>query len=314
MHTNLANAIIEPSICAAEEFISTQHPAIQYVCNNHIRDTTLTYHDTFQGNNEPPLSEPEVNTRIAVRMIGRNITNALADKVKFGRAVKEHSLLDYSPQTYFSKEEAIGSAGDPERLLFVKLRSGTRGENVVCVKHKELNTVADFKDTHIIQEGIQNPVLYYGRKVVFRYYIFIFNKKIFISRHSGLIVHGDQYDPTVTDYKVHVQHNGKDSQAIRLPLEDIPNGKWWMDRIKETTTAFLPVLEAARRDSSLFRYLIIGADGIPCIDNKVRLIEMNTHPAMVKPPLVDRVYVPVFSSMMLMTVAGINNGTWIQIV
>lgn len=313
VYTNRARSIVEPSIRAAESFIQTQHAAIRYVCHKYIQQTTLTYYDTYRGNGKPSVPEPEVDTPFAVRLLPRPITNQLSDKVKLARSIAEHNLFEYAPKTYFSLDEATQSGGDPNRLLFVKLRSGTRGEHVSCVKYSELPSL-ELSPDHIIQEGINNPALFMNRKTVFRFYIFIFDGAVYISKHGVVIVHGEDYDPNSTDYKIHVQHNGEGAEPIKFPLAHLPYSHTWIDALKNLTRALLPVLEVARKDSSLFRYLLIGADGMPCEDGKVRLIEMNAHPSLVRAPMIEPVYVPVFSSMMLMVVPGLNDNTWVRIV
>jgi hypothetical protein len=313
VYTNRARAIIEPSILAAEQYLGMQHPTIQQFCNKQIRDTTLTYFDTYQGVDKPSLTEPEVDTPIAVRMSPRPITNQLSDKLKLAKSIEEHQLFAFAPRTYFSKEEAAASAGDPERLLFIKLRSGTRGEHVVCVKHKDLAGLDFVTKHHIIQEEISNPTLLLGRKFVLRFYIFIFNQQIFLSKHGVVVIHGEPYDKNSTDYKIHIQHNGEGVSAIRVPFYKLPDMSMWFEKLKGLTSALQPVLEVARKDSSLFRYLVIGADAIPCQDGTVRLVEFNTHPSIVNEPMVTPVYVPMFSSVMLAVVAGIYNDSFVKI-
>jgi hypothetical protein len=313
VYTNRARSITEPSIHAAENYLSTQHPTIQRFCNHQITNTTFTYYDTYVGPGKPALVEPEVDTENAVRILARPITNQLADKVKLARSIEAHNLFDHAPKTYFSVEDAIASGGDPNRLMFVKLRSGTRGEHVSCVKHSDLATLSGLTKDHIIQEGINNPALYFNRKVVFRFYIFIFNKQVFISKHGVVIAHGEEYDPNNTDYKIHVQHNGQGAEPLRFPFYGLPGHEVWMEKLKDLSRALLPVLETARNASSLFRYIVLGVDGIPCTDEKVRLVEINAHPSLIKPPMVEPVYVPMFSSVMLMTVAGLNDNTWVKI-
>jgi hypothetical protein len=214
-------------------------------------------------------------------------------------------------------KDALNAEGDPDRLMFVKLRSGTRGENVMCIKHRDLESLgasqAFTHNHHLIQEEIKNPVLMFNRKTVFRFYILLFDKSVYVSRHGVVVMHGEDYNPTDPNYKAHVQHNGVGNTAVRFPFFKLPYNDVWFEELKKLTQALRPVLDVATSETSMFSYLLIGADAIPCEDGRTRLIELNTHPALIKPPMVEPVYVPVFSSTMLMTVAGLNDNTWVKI-
>ena len=310
--SNRAGPIIKPAIMMAQDFIQLQHPTIQEVCTHRIRNTMFYYFDTYRGKDKPPYETPPVTTNAAVQTLPRSIANGLGDKVTFARNIAEANLIDHATTTYFTKEEALSVGGNPDRIMFVKGRAGTRGEQVSCMKFSELVN-AEIKNTHIIQEEIANPVLYYGRKVVFRYYIIPYDNEIYISRHALVIVHGQEYDPASTEYKVHIQHNGNDNEAVRIPLNKLPNGREWFESITHLTRALLPVLSKIRRASSLFRYLIIGADAIPCADGKTRIVELNIYPNLTNPAMRDEVYVPVMSSVLLKAVAGLDNGSWVKI-
>lgn len=311
-HSNRASAIIMPSIMAAQDFIQLQHPQVQEFCFNQIRNTTFLYFDTYHGVGKPPYEVPTIDTDIAVQTLPRPIINPLGDKEIFARSIVATNLIDHATRTYFSKEEALSVGGNPDRLMFIKGRSGTRGEQVSCVKFSDLANT-EVASNQIIQEEVSNPALYYGRKVVFRYYIIPFDRSIYISKHALVIVHGKEYDSTSIDYKIHVQHNGDDNEAIRIPLNKLPNGQEWFASIVNLTKALLPILDKTRRASSLFHYLIIGADAIPCMDGKTRIVELNIYPNLLNPAMRDAVYVPVMSSVMLKTVAGLDNGSWLKI-
>lgn len=312
-YANRARSIIEESIAVANDFIGMQHPAIQDHCHTAIRNTSFVYFDTYRKPGKPRYIEPEMKRNRVVRLMPRTSMAGLGDKFTLAKRIDEANLQHVAPKTYYSLGEAMASGGDPERLMFIKSRAGTRGEQVWCVKHGDLAKEQVVKNNHIIQENINNPALFFNRKAVFRFYIFIHNKQIFISKHGVVVVHGADYDPSITDHKVHVQHNGQGLEAVRFPFFKLPYMDTWFDQLKDLTKSLLPILEPIRKNSTLYNYLVIGADGIPCVDEKVRLIEFNMIPSLIKPPMVEPVYAPMFGSVMLLTVTGLNDNSWVKI-
>ena len=312
-YSNNVRSIIETSIECAEEFIQLQHPVIQDHCHAAIRSTLFAYFDTYRTPGKPHYIEPEMTRERAVRLMPRSMMNRIGDKHYLAKMIDEAGLQDVAPKTYYTLEDAVNSGGDPERLMFIKGRAGTRGEQVWCVKHADLHKEEVVKNNHIIQENISNPALFYNRKAVFRFYILIYDKQIFISKHGVVVVHGADYDPSVIDHEIHVQHNGQGSEAVRFPFFKLPYMDMWFEHLKTLIRNLLPILEPVRQRSTRYNYLVIGADGLPCMDEKVRLIEFNTIPSLIKPPMVEPVYAPMFGSMMLLTVTGLNDNTWIKI-
>ena len=309
VHSNIAPSIMKKSIHAAEDFIQLQHPSIRYVCRERIKDTALTYFDPHRKGAEAA----KFDVPYTVERLPRSVSSQVSDKLKLAQSIEQHGLLAYAPKVYTTIDEAIQSGGDPQRLMFVKSRLGAGGFQVSCVKHSDLGSIEKFDSSYIIQEGVQNPALFLKRKVVLRFYLFVFDGAVYISRHGVVIAHGKDYDPTSTDYKIHVQHNGRDADTLRFPLYKLPHNDAWFEELRGLAHNVLPVLENMRKRSTLFYYGFIGADAIPCEDGTVKLIEFNMQPSLEKPPLVDTVYVPVFSSVLLMAVAGLNDNTWIKI-
>jgi len=311
VHTNRVWSLVTPAIELADQYLRTQHPTIQQFCQEQLRKSTLSFFDTYPGKDLPRDEEPEHFTPVSINILERKYTNYLADKISLAKRVQKNNLQDYHPITHFSKEEALAYS-DKDRVLFIKERAGTRGEGVSCVRSSELVT-GEVPDNCVVQENVSNLILFDGRKVVIRFYVLIYNQCVYVNRNGVLIVHGPKYDPESTDHKVQVQHNGKDAVIDRYPLPQLPTYDYWFSKTVETVKAFAPVFDDARKQSSLFRYSLIGADGLPCTDGRLRLLEMNTYPNMMKPPMEAPVYIPVFSSLLLYTMAGINNDSWVRV-
>jgi len=94
----------------------------------------------------------------------------------------------------------------------------------------------------------------------------------------------------------------------------VPDHDYWFEKIADAAKVLTPVFEKARKESSLFRFILLGADGLPYLDDCVRVLEFNTFPNMVNNAQEDPVYAPVLSSVLLLTVAGLNDNAWVGIV
>jgi len=312
VHTNRVWSLVKPAISLADQYLRTQHPTIQQFCHEQLRNTTLSFFDTYPGKHVLREAEPEHHTPISINILERKYTNYLADKIALARRVQKNDLQDYHPISHFTKQQAL-EYSDKDRVLFIKERSGTRGEGVSCVRSTDLETT-EVPATCVIQESVSNLVLHNKRKLVIRFYILIYNQCVYINRNGVAIVHGFDYDPESTEHRVQVQHNGKDAVIDRFPFPQHPAYDYWFNKTVESVREFAPIFDDARKQSSLFRYSLIGADGLPCTDERMRLLEFNTYPNMMKPPMETPVYIPVFSSLLLYTMAGINNDSWVRVI
>lgn len=306
--TNRANKILSEAIARSDNYISTCDPITQELCNQKIQNTFLSYVDTW-NNTQVPVHP----TLSSINLLDRKITNCLSDKMWLGQEVEKQNLLDCAPRSYNTVQEALNCGDTKDRVLFVKGRGGTGGQEVSCIRYSDLTSYV-LKPNYIIQEAIDNIELYENRKMVFRFFVLIHNKKVHLNRNSFAIVHGVEYDPNSTAYEIQVQHHGeKDHEVIRFPLNTLEKYDSYMNSLQELTNNLLPVLENVRNESAEDKYILLGADGIPCKDGKIRLVEINIYPNLLKPPVDILVNMPMFSSMILKLVADVNDGSWIDI-
>lgn len=311
VHTNRVANIVERAIHICDQYLQTHSPAIQHLCHEQIRKTTFSWFDTYPGDGQPMESEPEHFTPISINVLERKHTNYLGNKLQLAQTLINKKIEKHVPVTHFSTAQAMAYARN-DRVLFVKSSTGTRGEGVWCIRSTQLPDFVLPKN-HIIQENISNLKLLDERKMVFRFYILIFNKCVYIHRKGVAILHGPKYDSESTDHKVQIQHNGPDAVKDSYPFSMVPDHDYWFDKLVEATKAIAPVFERARQESSLYRFILIGADGLPCTDDCVRVLEFNTFPNMVNNAQENPVYAPVLSSVLLLTVAGLNDNAWVRI-
>lgn len=307
IETNRVDAVLGQALHAAEGYLLTLDEESRQTAIQKIENTYISYIDTYNGR----IDRDHI-TMPSVKLLDRSITNCLSDKMWLGREVIKHNLLDYAPRSYDTVQDAINS-DSTDRVLFVKSRSGTAGQQVSCIRYSDLFTF-ELQPNYIIQEAISDIEVFENRKMVFRFFILIHNKKVLLNRHGFAVIHGVDYDANSTDYAIQVQHHGNNGNSvIRVPLKSSGKYNEYFSKLEVLTNAILPVLEDVRNESTEDRYILLGADAIPCNDGKARLVEINTYPNLLKPPVNMSVNMPMFSSMLLYLLADINNGEWVGI-
>ena len=311
VHTNRVANIVERAIRISDQYLQTHSPAIQYVCQEQIRKTTFSWFDTYPGGGQAIEAEPEHFTPVSVNVLERKHTNYLGNKWQLAQTLIEKNIQRHVPVTHFSGAQAMAFSQN-DRVLFVKSSTGTRGEGVSCIRSTQLPEF-ELPKNFILQENIANLALRDERKMVFRFYVLIYNQCVYIHRKGVAIVHGPKYDADSTDHRVQIQHNGPGVVKDSYPFSKVSDNDYWFDKIVEAATALAPIFERARQESSLFRFILLGADGLPCTDDCVRVLEFNTFPNMVNNEQEDPVYAPVLSSVLLLTVAGLNDNAWVRI-
>jgi hypothetical protein len=308
LSTNRAVRLLNPAVARVNQYLSLLDESTQEFCNDKIKNTFLSYVDTWDNTVVPV--HPSLT---AINLLSRTVTNFLSDKQWLGEEIIKQGLLDIAPRSYNSIQEVFDAGNSLERVLFVKGRGGTAGKEVSCIKYSELSSFT-LKKSYIIQEAIDNIELYENRKMVFRFFVLLHNKQVFLNRNSFAVIHGVEYDPNSTAYEIQVQHHGKKgNEVIRFPISNLNQYDDYINRLKILTNKILPVLDNVRNSSSENTYILLGIDGIPCQDGTVKLVEINTYPNLLKPPVDMLVNMPVLSSMMLKLVTDINDGSWIPV-
>jgi len=306
LSTNRAQKLLEPAVELANRYIATLDKDTQDICNEKIQNTFLSYVDTFTG-----VQVPVHKTLKSVDLIKRRLTSPLSDKLIVGEEVIKHGLLHCAPRTYNSKQEVLNSTNNTERLLFVKGRGGSGGREVSCIKYSDLPSF-NLKPGYVLQEAIDNIELYENRKMVFRFFILIHNKQVFFNKFAFAAIHGKNFDATSTDHNVQI--NWFTDDVIRLPLNTFEKYDYYLNMLGELVKSVLPILETVRAEySTKDSYILLGTDAIPCLDGKARLLEFNTYPNLLKPPVDMLVNMPMFASMMLKLVADVDDGNWIPV-
>lgn len=271
-----------------------------------ISRKVFSYIDTFGT-----YIEPEYPSHLQrVGLIPRSVTDHLSDKWSLGNALSNHIYKEVASKTFDTVRAALENlTSESPSIYFIKGRWGTSGEQVQCISRCDLQKL-ELPENYVIQEGIENIQLFHGRKMVFRFYVLIFNKKIFLFTNAIAIVHASKYIPQSTDYEVQIKHSGyhlKDSKVELFPIDQLHNGSNFIEQLKLTVQTILPILERVKSYSSESEYQLLGIDGIPCEDHRVKIIEINTYPNLIHTPYINEmVNVPVLTSMMLQVICKVQ--------
>lgn len=319
--TNRINPLLSKVAEGADKFINALDEPVKTEYRLVIKNRIFSYWDTYHSNGiEPDL----IRRSDVVRTLPKRLTNPLSDKMLLGREIVKHGLSAQFPRTYESVDEAlrfIDIEGTP--LLFIKHRGGSAGLQVSCIKSSELINFQLERD-YIIQEGVSDILLLENRKLEFRFYILVFNKSIYLSKHAFSYIHsGEKFDALSTDYLMQIKktdgvyfRRDVGNDAIKVsPLFELENFKSYRDQLYKLSLAITPVLETVRQKSDDNSYILLGCDSISCQNGSMKLIEINTYPNLVHvdAKINELVNVPVLSSLLLITTTGLSNHSWIAI-
>ena len=283
------------------------------------KTSIFSYVDTYT-----PVKVPHIIGKRVISLIERSKTNYLGNKLELGNIITRHGLFDYAPRTFTTINDALVSI-DPKTspVVYVKLRSGSSGRQVKCIATDDLKNF-NLPQHYIIQEAVSDILLFDKRKLEFRFYILIHDKKIYLSTRGFSYVHsGREYDPTSTDWQEQVNKvNGTyitktdDRNIIRvMSMEEMLHYKRHINELAIMIKGLGPVFQSAIDETDDKQYQLLGCDSISTPDFKMKLIEINSFPNLthVEPLINEKVNSRVFASMMLLLVCEHNDGTWIEI-
>lgn len=283
------------------------------------KTSIFSYVDTYR-----PVKVPQVIGKRVISLIDRSKTNYLSDKLELGNIISRNKLFDHAPRTFTKIEDALANI-DPTSIpvVYVKLRNGAAGQNVSCIATNDLKNY-NLPQHYIIQEAVSDILLFDKRKLEFRFYVLIHNKKIYLNTRGFSYVHsGREYDPTSTDWQEQVNKvNGTyitktdDRDIIRvMSTEEMLHHKRHTGELAIMIKGLRPVFQHAIDESDDKQYQLLGCDSISTPDFKMKLIEINTYPNLthVEPLINEKVNSRVFASMMLLLVCEHNDGSWIEI-
>jgi hypothetical protein len=271
------------------------------------------YVDTFNATTPAILDRPN-----AINVLDRQHTNFINDKILMSREMRKLGLMDHFPETFEDVKEAEKKADlDKSPIMFVKNRAGTDGRSVFCIKTKDLWSFTP-PNGYVIQEAISNLELYQGRKLEFRWHVFIWNKQIYLCKYAMAYKHaGGPFNPMDTDWTMQVRKTKgidlgtaiDDSTPEIWPVHTEPNGERYFAAIESLLKNILPIFESIRLKTDDRSYQTFGCDSVLCQDGKMRLIEINNYPNYMQTKKCNtEINIPYWSSIILKMFLKIDTG------
>lgn len=318
--TNRVKRLLPEIVDISDEYLSNLSENQRLEAESIIKSTVFTYVDTYGG-----VKRPIVAGRNHVQVLERQHTDYMSDKLRFGQIMTELNLNEFYPKAYTRLEDAIREVDTTKiPILYNKLRSGTVGKQVNCVRSSELEYFS-LKPHHVLQECVTDPLLYNNKKLEFRFFVLIHNKEIHLSNMGFAYVHtGGDFDPNSTDWLmqvkkvdgVYIGREEGDGEVRVMPMDEMSENDQFFDALTLMMKGAAPALEAARQQSDENKFTIMGCDAIPKLNGTTQLLELNTYPNFVHVDhyINQRVNMRVFSAVLLKTITKIDNGTWIKIV
>jgi len=272
--------------------------------------SVFTYVDTHGGVAEPAIAAPLAR----VGLVRRAVSDPIADKRAFGELAALHGLSDIVPRTFTSVADAmrhLDATGQP--IMFCKGRHGTAGEQVRCLRRADVARHA-LGAHEVLQEAVVEPVLFQGRKMVFRVYLLVHDRRVHVSDRFFAVVHGADYAAHSDDPDVQVRHAGymQPGSPVRLVAgHRLADHARHVAGIAHVAVRMRPLLKAIVEASDARTYMLLGADMIPTADGRLQLIEVNSYPNLLHTPDINaEVNVPMFTGLLKHTLCGQPDGHW----
>jgi hypothetical protein len=296
-YTNRGNSILKKALNQLEYllldefFFSINKFIITYYDNGRLSD---------QKNTELLEREDvQKNRTIIFKVMPERTTWRIDDKRESSRILRN---CKYLPKTYLNIESFRSEIENysENKIWFSKSRGSAGGRGVSVFKTKELEH-ALIGNNNIIQEGVQNIVLYNNKKFVLRTYILLHNKKSYLYKNSIAFIHKTDYHEDSTDYDAQISHVGYqlDSKTgVKLVtfselFPDMPGMKELaFKRIFNASREVLLKFKDTRDSSSETDYVILGVDNLLIWTNDakkidIRIVEINRYPNLVHTPKIN---------------------------
>jgi len=229
-----------------------------------------------------------------IRQLPISASDQLDDKILMFTNLQACDKIYFLPETFLSIDEFkqhnqnINSEKN-ELLFYVKHKWGVKGKSVKVFRSlseiEEMNSKAAFKEgQHLIQREIQ-PFLLNGRKFVIRVHVLITTNSFAIYVYKDCIVleHRIEYALNDTRKEVHVSSAGKNLPKPYLlsDLTDLYDQLY--EQIKLIARDTIEPIKGTiveNFNEKLHLYHLFGYDFIVQNDLKVKLLEINSYPAL----------------------------------
>lgn len=248
----------------------------------------LLYFDSYGGNVPPAVPS------VAFTLIDRQRTIPLDNKAHMARLLQGAGL--HYPRVYFDPAQVPPEA---DKLWYIKDPTLSGGKGISVVRHEQL--VGCFKRGNIIQEAVQDLLLWQNRKFTLRAYVLVHAGNLYLFPLAITVLHGADYDPVSQDPLVQYQHIGymdADSPVTMHPFAEYAGFADVMERLalmlRETFPAFRNLLKYEKAHT----YCLFGIDTLARADGSTVLIEINDRPNIVHTRAInEQVNIPMVRAM-----------------
>lgn len=231
----------------------------------------IIYHDTLW---KPPEDLDTQTYNRIYSLIDNKYTYPIDDKLLFGLRFNDSGIV---PVTYKKKKDIYF---EKEKLWFIKDPGSTGGKGVTCATSKELLKLKIPKG-YIIQEGLTDIHLINNRKYTIRVYVLLWNNEMYLYDNGFCLVHGTEYTTDVSDYEIHIKHEGYDrpgSKIHMLPFNETDDYEIILDNLTKSMKIFKTYIMDIIEKTTEYKYTLLGIDVIPLSNKNVRIIEINRYP------------------------------------
>lgn len=292
------------------------NPAIDNVSkriSNTNQKFCLSYWDTFDRN---IFDFRLLDTRIKLlKLIERKHTDYLANKKSLGDLISQNNLFDVAPVTFNDVASAYACKTNNSNLWFVKAILGNGSKGMLCIAHENLKNFV-LPNGFLIQAGVDSIELFNHKKFTARFYVLIWNRHVYLYNDGWMIVHGVDYDPKSTDYKVQIDHAGyadSNSPIKMYPLTHKENFEKYFVNFQSVLIRMKPIFSCALQNSNLHDYTILGIDTIFQLGNKIKILKISTYPNLNHTNEINQKINIPFVESAIETMMGINHPSLIQV-
>lgn len=194
-------------------------------------------------------------------------------------------------------------------LWFIKIPTSTGGKNMSVIRHEDLATT-ELPQNAILQEGVADLCLIGGHKFTTRIYVLVWNRGAWLFEDGFNVVHGVPYDPTSSDYAVHIDHRGyekEDSPVSLHKFSEYEDYRKYTPAFHQLVKDLEPVLGICLEASDEQHYALLGIDVLLQTSGSIQLVEINTMPNFRHTPEINsEINIPFFAAS-IRTLYGLND-------
>ena len=218
------------------------------------------------------------NIESKINVISKVITNKFDNKKNLYLEMKKNGISKYHPRTIVNIKDFINNNEENNKTYYLKNIYLSGGKDIHLIRTKEdiLKLNLSNYNNWILQEEVNDLYLIDNKKVTYRVYLVISDKKEFFLYKEGLgIINTKEFEKDSLDYDVKVNH--KKSSYVKL--SDNKNYNFIIKKIRDICYLSLyPFLY--EKEINKNNFIILGIDFLVTNKLDLFLIEINAYPQL----------------------------------